>query len=87
MSKTAVSVAPHCLCRSYASRHAPAPRTSVRPSARDATICLIASSDRSRRGDSVGQAMVKSAARAASSQVGRQVVRGLLGGVLRSSRR
>jgi DNA double-strand break repair helicase HerA and related ATPase len=37
--------------------------------------------------ESVATSMMKSAARAASSQVGRQVVRGLLGGVLRGPRR
>ncbi len=41
------------------------------------------SSSRSRRSDSATQALVKSVARAAGSQVGRQIVRGVLGGIFR----
>ncbi len=41
------------------------------------------SSSRSRRGDSTTEALVKSVARAAGSQVGRSIVRGVLGGIFR----
>jgi hypothetical protein len=47
----------------------------------------IPSSGGGRRGDSLVEAMAKSAARAVGSSVGRQIIRGVLGSLLGSSRR
>ena len=44
-------------------------------------------SSQGRRGDNLGEAMAKSAVRAMGSSLGRQIVRGVLGSLLGSSKR
>jgi hypothetical protein len=52
-----------------------------------AGTALLGSSSGNRRGDTVGQAMVKSAARSMGSTAGRQIIRGVLGSLLGGNKR